>query len=183
LAEAEGLVSSELLKTYAFALIEKWQTGLAGAIAGALAWYAGLKHPWQTLVILLAMVALDTVTGVMAARKEGRSLEDGVTRRVCEKITAYLATAGATFLMLQVLATPREWKEGAIGTLLAALVAIEFQSVLKNITKLRIERLGPFLRVVARISQWPLEEWRKVIREAGKDSATSDDPGSDREEK
>lgn len=168
---------SELLRAYAFALIEKWQTGLAGAIAGGLAWYAGLKHPWQALVVLLAMIALDTITGVMAARKEGRSLEEGVTRRVCEKVTAYLATAGATFLMLQVLATPREWKEGTITALLTGLVAIEFRSVLKNITKLRIERLGPFLKISARLSQWPLDEWRRVIREAGKDSSNHDAPG------
>ncbi len=154
------LVDSALSK--AGVIVEAWQASAVGAFA--FAWlnhssWAALQYEYRLMVIAFLMVAVDTITGVAAAKHRGDPISSSVARRVLEKMIGYGATVLAVWGICEVVRAPQPIASLSVAMALGAIVAIEALSVLENVAKLNIKRLGPLLRWVRRLLNRELEQF------------------------
>ncbi len=136
---------------------------LSGYISGMSAWYGGLAKPWQMVMVLGGFMALDLITGVMAAHKRGESISSGGLRRSCEKIIGYGACVLIVAGMTHTLEIPAPYDNVTVIGTVGAVIGIEALSVLENIATLKIRRLGPVLSAIARLCRWPVERWKQDV--------------------
>lgn len=119
-------------------LLEAWPLKLLAAFLG---WAYG---PWQDgYGVLLALVALDTLTGVWASRVEGRSIRSAILRvRTLTKLGFYAAA-----LMTASLSDRALGGAGLLPAALAVAVVSEALSVVENLVRVYPDSpLGGVLR-------------------------------------
>ena len=128
-------------------LVERWGRVLESLpvklAGGFLLWAFG---PWQEAYgVLIALVALDTITGVWAAFKEGRSVRSSVMK------TKSLGKLGLYFAALLLAAlVDKALHLGAVNLTLGLLIVTEALSVVENLRRISPghplwERLGRVL--------------------------------------
>ena len=119
-------------------LLEAWPLKL---LLGLLAWLYG---PWQEAYgVLVALVALDTITGVWAAKREGRTIRSAILRSKGLTKIAFYATA----LMMASLAGRITGLGGLLDLTLTFAIVSEALSVAENLIRIYPEHpLGRYLR-------------------------------------
>ena len=95
-------------------------------LIGSLAVFAPLK---QVALTVLAIVALDLITGIWAAKKRGEDIMSSGLRRTISKLTIYLIAIGAGFLVEQYLIAHAIKLSELIG---GAIGIVELKSILEN---------------------------------------------------
>jgi phage-related holin len=119
-------------------LLEAWPLKF---FLGLLAWLYG---PWQEAYgVLIALVVLDTITGVWAARREGRTIRSAVLRtRSLTKVGFYAAA-----LMMASLAGRITGLDGLLDLALTFAIVSEALSVAENLIRVYPEHpLGRYLQ-------------------------------------
>ena len=118
--------------------LEVWPLKL---LIGLLAWLYG---PWQEAYgVLIALVVLDTITGVWAAKREGHTIRSAVLRTKSLTKVAFYATA----LMMASLAGRVTGLNGLLDLALTFAVVSEALSVAENLIRVYPEHpLGRYLR-------------------------------------
>jgi phage-related holin len=119
-------------------LLEAWPLKL---LLGLLAWLYG---PWQEAYgVLVALVVLDTITGVWAAKREGRTIRSAVLRsKGLTKVSFY-----ATALMMASLAGRVTSLNGLLDLALTFAIVSEALSVTENLIRIYPEHpLGRYLQ-------------------------------------
>jgi phage-related holin len=119
-------------------LLEAWPLKL---LLGLLAWLYG---PWQEAYgVLVALVVLDTITGVWASRREGRTIRSAVLRsKGLTKVGFYAAA-----LMMASLAGRVTGLNGLLDLALSFAIVSEALSVAENLIRLYPEHpLGRYLQ-------------------------------------
>jgi phage-related holin len=118
--------------------LEAWPLKL---LLGLLAWLYG---PWQEAYgVLIALVVLDTITGIWAAKREGRTIRSAILRsKGLTKIGFY-----ATTLMMASLAGRVTSLNGLLDLALTFAIVSEAFSVTENLIRVYPEHpLGRYLQ-------------------------------------
>ncbi len=119
-------------------LLEAWPLKL---LLGLLAWLYG---PWQEAYgVLIALVVLDTITGVWASRREGRTIRSAILRAKSLTKVGFYAAA----LMMASLAGRITGLNGLLDLALAFAIISEALSVAENLIRAYPEHpLGRYLK-------------------------------------
>lgn len=119
-------------------LLEAWPLKL---LLGLLAWLYG---PWQEAYgVLIALVVLDTITGVWASRREGRTIRSAILRAKSLTKVGFYAAA----LMMASLAGRITDLDGLLDLALTFAIVSEALSVAENLIRIYPEHpLGRYLK-------------------------------------
>ncbi|MBW6395553.1 phage holin family protein [Thermus sp. SYSU G05001] len=119
-------VLADLSERFGRFFLDSWPVKLAGAF---LLWAFG---PWKEAYgVLVALVVLDTLTGIWASLREGRSVRSGIMKvKSLGKLFLYFAA-----LLLAAL-VDKGLGLGAVDLTLGLLIATEALSVLENLQRI-----------------------------------------------
>lgn len=153
----------DLITKYFSAMHEKITAAVVGAVMALAAGFAGLEKPYQLAAFLLTLVFVDTATGILAAMRQERPIHSHLVRRIVEKLVAYYSVILILMIALYSLGAPTEIITWAVQGLTGALIGVEGLSIIENIAKLKIRRLGPILTAISRVLRWPIKEFTDQV--------------------
>jgi phage-related holin len=153
----------DLITKYFSAMHEKITAAVVGAIMALAAGFAGLEKPYQLAALLLTLVFIDTITGILAAMRQERPIHSHLVRRIVEKLVAYYSVILILLIALYSLGAPTGIIRWAALIVTGALIGIEGLSIIENIAKLKIRRLGPILTAISRVMRWPIKEFTDQV--------------------
>ena len=131
-------------------LLEAWPLKL---LTGLLTWLYG---PWQEAYgVLIVLVALDTITGVWAARREGRTIRSAILRAKSLTKVGFYAAA----LMMASLAGRVTGLDGLLDLALTFAIVSEALSVAENLIRIYPEHpLGRYLKELLEARAWEKQD-------------------------
>lgn len=142
-------------------IFEAWPAALSGAFAFGwlnLSGWATLHYEYRLVLIVVGAVALDTITGLVAAKHNGDQLSSTKMSRIVEKTVGYGAFTLVVWAVNQIVQTPSTVQSLTIAAALGAVACIELLSILENVSKLNIKRFGRVLAWVRGILNRHLDQ-------------------------
>lgn len=169
----------DLITKYFGAIHEKVTAAVVGAVMALAAGFAGLEKPYQLAVLLLTLVFIDTATGILAAMRQEKPIHSHLVRRIVEKLIAYYSVILLLLIALYALSTPVEIIRWAAKGLTGALIGVEGRSIIENIAKLKIRRLGPVLTSISKVMRWPIRDFSEQVDKLSKEDQPESDESQD----
>lgn len=105
-----------------------------GEVVALYAFFFSLPQ-WQLMLALACMVTFDTVTGILASRKEGHAIESRKLCRAGVKLFVYSVMVSTMHFTDIAVHVPVDWLTLEIG-MIAFLTATEAVSILENIGRM-----------------------------------------------
>lgn len=125
-----------------------WQFVTATA-AAAMAWVFPSAGLVESFYGAFALIAFDTLTGVLAAAKEGRAISSKGFGRVIAKLCGYASAVATVSIATKFLPGLTAAREAAINAVLVTIIATEALSVLEN-----AHRINPQYGVPQWLAKW-----------------------------
>lgn len=125
-----------------------WQVIVASA-GFAVTWILPTDALQDSSIGVIALVAFDTLTGIVAAAKEGKAISSKGFGRVLAKLCGYASAVAAVSIATKFLPGLPIAREAAINAVLWTIIATETISVLEN-----AHRINPEIGIPTWITKW-----------------------------
>jgi len=125
-----------------------WQFCVATA-AATMAWVFPTTSLIESFYGAFALIVFDTLTGVIAAAKEGKAISSKGFGRVIAKLCGYASAVAAVSIATKFLPGLAPAREAAINAVLVTVIATEALSVLEN-----AHRINPEFGIPQWLAKW-----------------------------
>lgn len=132
-------------------LVPKWFDAthivISGALVGGFTWFEihGFIPPASTIFGLTLLVVMDTVTGIISAKKQGKHINSKAFSGVITKLAIYFVLISAVYITAS--AVPdSEAKEWLLSVPLTAIFMRELWSITENVNVIKPELIPRGLR-------------------------------------